>query len=89
MVSSLFFEAIVEKKADFKKWGPFSDIEILEWEGFVPDLSDKDYIAQLKARMQDRLNYVTNLKEAEGGYNQLPEDAAAAIKKVVDEANTL
>ncbi|MCI8280615.1 MAG: phosphoenolpyruvate carboxykinase (ATP) [Lachnospiraceae bacterium] len=82
-------EAIVEKKADFKKWGPFSDIEILEWEGFVPDLSDKDYIAQLKARMQDRLNYVTNLKEAEGGYNQLPEDAAAAIKKVVDEANTL
>ncbi len=33
-------EAIVEKKADFKPWGPFSDIEIFEWEGFVPDLSD-------------------------------------------------
>lgn len=82
-------EAIVEKKADFKKWGPFSDIEILEWEGFVPDLSDKEYIAQLKARMQDRLNYVTNLEEAEGGFNKLPQDAAAAIKKVVDEANTL
>ncbi len=82
-------EAIVEKKADFKPWGPFSDIEIFEWEGFVPDLSDKEYIEQLKARMQDRLNYVTNLDEAEGGFNKLPEDAAAAIKKVVDEANTL
>ncbi len=82
-------EAIVEKKADFKPWGPFSDIEIFEWEGFVPNLSDKDYIEQLKARMQDRLNYVTNLDEAEGGFNKLPEDAAAAIKKVVDEANTL
>lgn len=82
-------EAIVEGKADFKKWGPFSDIEIYEWEGFVPDLGDKDYIEQLKARMQDRLNYVTNLDEAEGGFNKLPEDAAAAIKKVVDEANTL
>ena len=82
-------EAIVEKKADFKPWGPFSDIEIFEWEGFVPDLSDKAYIEQLKARMQDRLNYVTNLDEAEGGFNKLPEDAAAAIKKVVDEANTL
>ena len=82
-------EAIVEKKADFKPWGPFSDIEIFEWEGFVPDLSDKTYIEQLKARMQDRLNYVTNLDEAEGGFNKLPEDAAAAIKKVVDEANTL
>ena len=55
----------------------------------MPDLSDKEYIEQLKARMQDRLNYVTNLDEAEGGFNKLPEDAAAAIKKVVDEANTL
>ncbi len=82
-------EAIVEKKADFKQWGPFSDIEIFEWEGFVPNLSDKDYVDQLKARMQDRLNYVTNLDEAEGGFNKLPEDAAAAIKKVVDQANTL
>lgn len=82
-------EAIVEKKAEFKPWGPFSDIEIFEWEGFVPDLSDKEYVAQLKARMQDRLNYVTNLDEAEGGFNKLPEDAAAAIKKVVDQANTL
>ena len=82
-------EAVVEKKAEFKQWGPFSDIEIFEWEGFVPDLSNKDYVDQLKARMQDRLNYVTNLDEAEGGFNKLPEDAAAAIKKVVDQANTL
>ena len=82
-------EAIVEGKADFKKWGPFTDIEILEWEGFVPELSDKDYIEQLKARMQDRLNYVENLDTAEGGFNKLPEDAAAAIRKVVEEANTL
>ena len=29
-------EAVVEGKANFKPWGPFSDIEILEWEGFVP-----------------------------------------------------
>ena len=82
-------EAIVEGKADFKQWGPFSDIEIFEWEGFVPDLTDKDYITQMKARMQDRLNYVTSLDELKGGYNKLPQDAALAIKKVVDEANTL
>ena len=82
-------EAIVEKRADFKQWGPFSDIEIFEWEGFVPDLGDADYVEQLKARMQDRLNYVTSLDELKSGYNKLPEDAAAAIRKVVDEANTL
>jgi phosphoenolpyruvate carboxykinase (ATP) len=82
-------EAIVEKKAQFKQWGPFSDIEIFEWEGFVPDLSDKDYVEQLKARMNDRLNYVTSLDTLKAGYNKLPGDAAAAILKVVNEANTL
>ena len=82
-------EAVVEGKADFKPWGPFSDIEIMEWDGFVPDLADHDYVAQLKARMQDRLNYVEGLKDAEGGFNLLPEDAAEAIRKVVDQANTL
>ncbi|MEG0961721.1 MAG: phosphoenolpyruvate carboxykinase (ATP) [Lachnospiraceae bacterium] len=82
-------EAIVEKKANFKPWGPFSDIEIFEWDGFVPELGNKEYVEQLKLRMQDRLNYVSNLDNVEEGFNKLPEDAAAAIKKVVEEANTL
>ncbi len=82
-------EAIVEGKADFKQWGPFEDIEIFEWEGFVPDLSDKEYTEQLKARMQDRLNNVLGLNTKQDGYDALPEDAAAAIQKVVDNANTL
>ena len=82
-------EAIVEGRAQFEPWGPFSDIEILPWEGFVPDLADKDYIAQLKARMADRLSYVEGLNTAEGGFNALPADAADAIRKVVDQANSL
>ena len=82
-------EAIVEGKAEFKQWGPFEDIEIMDWEGFVPDLSDKEYTDQLKARMQDRLNNVLGLNTKQDGYDALPEDAAAAIQKVVDEANTL
>ena len=82
-------EAVVEGKAQFKPWGPFSDIEIMEWDGFVPDLTDKGYVAQMQARMQDRLNYVEGLKDAEGGFNMLPTDAAEAIRKVVDQANSL
>ncbi|MCI9613192.1 MAG: phosphoenolpyruvate carboxykinase (ATP) [Eubacterium sp.] len=82
-------EAIVENKADFKPWGPFSDIEIFEWEGFVPDLADKDYVSQMKARMTDRLNNVKELDTKEGGFNKLPADAAEAIQKVVEQANTL
>lgn len=82
-------EAVVEGKADFRKWGPFEDIEIFEWDGFVPDLNDKDYVSQLQARMQDRLNYVKNLDTAEGGYNRLPQDALDAIQRVVDQAGQL
>ncbi len=82
-------EAVVEGRAPFHAWGPFSDIEILEQEGFVPDLEDSAYVAQLKARMQDRLTYVTALDTAEGGFNRLPLEAADALRKVVEEANRL
>ncbi len=82
-------EAIVEKRAEFKKWGPFEDIEIMDWEGFNVDLSDKDYAAALKNAMQSRLDNVNKFASDKGGYDKLPDDAAAAIKKVVDEANSI
>ena len=78
-------EAIVEKKADFKKWGPFTDIEIMDWEGFVPDMNDPEYVGQLKARMNDRVNEIKEFATAKEGYDKLPDDALAAIQKVVDE----
>ena len=78
-------EAIVEGRAQFKPWGPFSDIEIFEWEGFVPDMNDETYLSQLKARMRDRLNFVESRKEFKGGYDALPEDAMEALEKVVSE----
>ncbi|MDO5147680.1 MAG: phosphoenolpyruvate carboxykinase, partial [Eubacteriales bacterium] len=80
-------EAVVEGKAQFKQWGPFEDIEICEWEGFVPDLNDAEYLAQLKARMNDRLEFVKSRDTFKGGFDKLPEDALAAIQKVVDELN--
>lgn len=77
-------EAIVEKKADFKQWGPFEDIEIFEQEGYVPDLSDEDYVKALKARMNDRLEFVQSRNTFKDGYDKLPEDALEAIQKVID-----
>lgn len=80
-------EAIVEKKAVFHQWGPISDIEIMDWEGFVPDMNDPEYVGQLKARMNDRVNEIKAFETAKEGYDKLPEDALAAIQKVVDELN--
>ena len=67
--------------------GPFSDIEIMEWEGFVPDMNDPEYLAQLKARMNDRVHEIEAFATEKDGYDKLPDDALAAIKKVVDELN--
>ncbi|WP_024346481.1 phosphoenolpyruvate carboxykinase (ATP) [Lacrimispora indolis] len=78
-------EAIVDKTAQFKQWGPFSDIEIFEWEGFVPDLDDAVYAEQLKARMEDRVKFVANTAVVKEGYDKLPDDALAALQKIVEE----
>lgn len=78
-------EAIVEKKADFKPWGPFSDIEIFDWEGFVPDMNDASYVDQLRARMNDRVNEIKAFETKKEGYDKLPADALEAIQKVVEE----
>ena len=82
-------ETVVEGKAKFEKWGPFSDIEVLNWEGFEVNFADKEYVEQLKARMQDRVNFVKSRDIVKGGFDKLPEDALQAIQKVVDEANTI
>ena len=82
-------EAIVEGKAAFTQWGPFSDIEIMEWEGFVPDLSDKAYVAELKNAMENRVSAVEGFSTKKEGYDKLPDEALAALKKIVDEASSL
>ena len=78
-------EAIVERKADFKQWGPFEDIEIMEWEGFIPNLDDADYKAQLKNAMMNRVNAVEKFATAKDGYDKLPDEALAALNKLVEE----
>ena len=74
-------EDIVTNKATFKKFGPFSSIEYYEIDGYIPDFNDPDYVANVKARMIDRLNYVSSLENEEA----LPSDALSAIKYIVDE----
>ena len=74
-------EDIVTNKATFKKFGPFSSIEYYEIDGYTPDFNDKDYVENVKARMLDRLNYVSSLENEDA----LPSDAISAIKNVVDE----
>jgi len=78
-------EAVVEGSAKFEKWGNFSDIEIMNVEGFVPDMADADYVNQLTERMNDRVKYVASRDTEKGGLDKLPTEALEALKKVVSE----
>ena len=78
-------EAIVEGTAEFKKWQGFSDFEILEVEGFIPDFKDNKYKTQLAARLFDRLEVIKSKDTARGGFDKLPEEAAKVIEKLISE----
>ena len=76
-------EDIVEERAKFEKFGSFSELEYMPIEGFIPDFKNKEYVANVKARMQDRLENVTH---PASDLEKLPEEAIAALQKVVNEA---
>ncbi len=82
-------ETIVEGKAKFEKWGNFDDVEIMyDWDGktadFRPDLNDESYKAALKSAMQNRVDAVKGFAEKKEGYDKLPDEALAAVQKLVD-----
>ena len=85
-------EAIVEGKDNFEKWGSFSDIEIMtEWENksadFTPNLNDANYVAALKSAMANRVDAIKGFATKKEGYDKLPDEALAAVEKVVSELN--
>ncbi len=80
-------EAIIENKADFKKWANFSDIEIMELDDFNVNLDDKEYREQFIARMQDRINFISSRDTEKAGLDKLPEDALNSLEKVIKEVS--
>lgn len=74
-------EDIVLERAQFVAFGPFSDLQYLPIAGFEPDFKDQAYLQNVKARLLDRLAYVSELDD----FNRLPEEALQAIKKVTEE----
>ena len=60
-----------------------------DWSGktgdFTPNLQDADYVAALKNAMQNRVDAVAKFSTAKGGYDKLPDEALAALQKLVDE----
>ncbi|MGX7163791.1 phosphoenolpyruvate carboxykinase (ATP) [Enterococcus massiliensis] len=82
-------EKIVEGTADFRDFGPMTAMCYLPIEGYEVDLENKDYISQLKKRMESRLDFILAQKEANEGYNALPEETSLLIQHLIMELETL
>lgn len=64
-----------------------------DWSGksadFTPNLNDKEYVAALKNAMENRVSAVKDFSVKKDGYDKLPDEALAALQKLVDEAASL
>ena len=79
-------ESIVEGSAKFEKWENFSDIQIMNIEGFDASFKNVEYKEQFKKRMQDRIAFIKSRESEKAGLDKLPSDALEALEKVVKEA---
>ncbi len=78
-------ESIVEGSAEFKQWGNFSDVEIMELGEFNINLSDQSYKEQFIARMKDRISFIESREIEKGGLDKLPPDALESLNKLINE----
>ena len=76
-------EAIVEGKGTWKPLGGAAGMEAMVIEGFEPDFSNWSYKQQFVNRIQDRIKFVKSRETEKGGMDRLPDDALAALEKVV------
>lgn len=76
-------ESIVEGSAKFEKWGNFSDIQIMNLDGFEADLNNREYAEEFKKRMQDRIDFIKSREIEKAGLDKLPTDALEALENVI------
>ena len=82
-------EAIVEGSANFHKWENFSDIEIMDIEGFDTSFNNAEYANEFAARMQDRIRFVESRETEKAGIDKLPADALEALRTVIEQAKSV
>ncbi len=72
-------EQIIEGTAQFEQFSNVSEISYIPVHGFVPDFGDPNYIELLTKRIQNRIEYLSNLHE----YDKLPYEASESLYRVI------
>ncbi len=77
-------EKIVLKEAEFKKWHNFDNIEIIDIEGYVPNLSDESYINKLKLSFKQKIEFIEKENGKDCKMNKLPYETVSILSEICD-----
>ena len=75
-------EDIVTKRAEFKQWGEFTDVEYIEIDGFVPDMEDEDYKEMLNNSISNRIEFLNTMEVYKNGRDSLSKEALEVLLKL-------
>ncbi|WP_019133729.1 phosphoenolpyruvate carboxykinase (ATP) [Kallipyga massiliensis] len=73
-------ENLVEKKDQWKPWLGLEEFDYMPVEGFEPDKQEEGYKDKATHSFEVKLDYIENLDD----FNQLPDEAAQALRKVIE-----
>lgn len=78
-------EKIIANEANFKVFGPLEDISYLSVDNHAPDFKNKDYAESLIKGMENRLDFLNDMKSEMDGYNALPEETNEVIERIIND----
>jgi phosphoenolpyruvate carboxykinase (ATP) len=76
-------EKIASGTGDWKSFGDLKGFMTIDVDGFAPDFGDASYKALLAKQMQGRLEFLESRKEFKAGRDELPAEAADAIRGLI------
>ncbi len=77
-------ESLVEEKTNFKQYADFEELDILEIDGFIPDVKSRSYMKGLRDSMRTRLRFLEAMNDEKDGRDRLPSEAIRSIQKLID-----
>lgn len=78
-------EKIITGETSFASFGPIEEMSYLPIEGYEVDFSNEEYVKQVSARLQGRLDYILQVNDENEGYDALPKETEEAMRHVLAE----
>lgn len=76
-------ENIITKETSFETFGTIKEMSYLPVKGYEVDFSNEEYVEKIKARLQNRLDFILKENDENEGYDALPKETEEAMHHVL------